>query len=199
MYCVGLTGPIASGKSTVAGLFAEQGVDLISADAIAKELTSKGQPALTKIIQHFGKGFLDNAGHLQRGKLREHIFQDPLARKWLENLLHPLIRQAIATKILQAPKLYYMIEIPLLKNRQKYPYLNRILLISTVRNLQMQRLIQRDQHNEEQVKTIFAAQVEHHIDKAAVDDIIINTGSLADLKQEVLQLHQQYCINSTNF
>lgn len=197
MYCVGLTGPIASGKSTVAALFADLGVDLINADVIAKQLTGKDQPALKKIIAHFGDEFLDTDGHLQRRMLRETIFQHPEQRIWLEQLLHPLIRQTIEAQIQIPPKLYYMIEIPLLTHKINYPYLNRILVVLTEPKIQKQRVIQRDQHTADQVENIFKAQADYTTYQTLADDIIMNTGNLEELQSNVLNLHRQYCINST--
>lgn len=198
MYCVGLTGPIASGKSTVAALFAELGVDLINADQIAKQLTAKDQPALQEIIAHFGPEFLDAYGHLQRRMLRDYIFKHPQQRKWLENLMHPLIRQRIEAHLQIPPKLYYMIEIPLLTDKKMYPYLNRTLLVLANPEIQIQRVMQRDQHSAKQVQKILNAQADNPTYQALADDIIMNTGSIEDLKASVENLHQQYCIYSTS-
>lgn len=197
MYCVGLTGPIASGKSTVAALFAELGVDLIDADHIAKQLTAKEQPALQEIITHFGSEFLDTNGHLQRRMLRDYIFKHPQERKWLENLLHPLIRQSIEAHLQIPPKLYYMIEIPLLTDKKMYPYLNRTLVVLANPEIQTQRVMQRDQHSVEQVQMIINAQADNANYQILADDMIINTGSIEDLKASVENLHRQYCIYST--
>jgi len=92
IYCVGLTGNIASGKSTVAQIFTDLGIDVINADHIAKELTVKNSQALKEIVTHFGIGVLNDEGQLNRRVLRELIFNNSLERLWLENLLHPLIR-----------------------------------------------------------------------------------------------------------
>lgn len=192
MYCVGLTGPIASGKSTVAQLFSALGVDLLDADHIAKQITAKGKPALGQIITHFGPKFLDASGELNRRLLRDTIFQNSRARHWLEELLHPLIRQEIETQLATPPRLYYMIEIPLLINRTVYPYLNRVLLVLTEPSLQMQRITQRDQHSISEATTIMQAQADEHTYRALADDLILNRGPLFDLKNAVLQLHQTY-------
>ncbi len=192
MYCVGLTGPIASGKSTVAQLFSDLGVTLIDADHIAKQITAKGTPALGQIIAHFGPRFLDASGELNRRLLRDTIFQNSHARRWLEQLLHPMIRQEIEEQLATPPQLYYMIEIPLLSNRTAYPYLNRVLLVLTEPSLQMQRITQRDQHSISEASAIMQAQVDEQTYRAVADDLILNHGSLSDLKKAVLQLHQTY-------
>ncbi len=193
MYCIGLTGPIASGKSTVAALFVQLGAQLIDADQIARQLTAKDQPALANIIAHFGPQFLDANGELHRRLLRDLIFKHPEERDWLERLLHPLIRQKIEARLHSAPTLYYIVEIPLLSDRSNYPYLNRTLVVLTEPNIQRQRVMQRDQHTAEQVQAIVQAQADEKIYRSLADDIIINNGSLQDLEQAVLQLHQKYC------
>lgn len=198
MYSVGLTGPIASGKSTVAGLFAELGVNIINADQIAKQLTLPGQPALQAIIAHFGAEFLDANGQLQRRKLRDYIFKFPKERKWLENLLHPLIRETIAAKVQEPTQLYYMIEIPLLLDKKLYPYLNRTLLVLADPQTRIQRVIQRDQHSAAEVHMIIEAQAENDTYHTIADDIIMNTGGMEDLKKAVENLHKQYCLDSTS-
>lgn len=192
MYCVGLTGPIASGKSTVAMLFAKLGVDLIEADLIAKQLTAKDQPALASIIAHFGQEFLDSEGELHRRLLRDMIFKHPQERIWLEQLLHPLIRQAIQTRLQIPPTHYYMIEIPLLADKSCYPYLNRTLVVLANPLLQTQRVMQRDQHTAKQVEAIIAAQASEDFYQSLADDIVLNTESICDLEQSVLQLHKKY-------
>ena len=197
MYCVGLTGPIASGKSTVAALFVQLGAELIDADQIAKQLTAKDQPALTNIIAHFGPDFLDANGELRRRLLRDMIFKHPAERNWLEQLLHPLIRQEIEARLHSTPKLYYIVEIPLLSDKSIYPYLNRTLVALTEPSIQNQRVMQRDQHTAEQVQAIVQAQADEKIYRSLADDIIINNGSLQDLEQAVLQLHQKYCALKT--
>jgi dephospho-CoA kinase len=192
MYCVGLTGSIASGKSTVAALFEQLGVDLIDADHIAKQLTSKDQPALTEIITHFGPEFLDTEGHLHRRLLRDCIFKYPQERVWLEQLLHPLIRQAIATRLKVPVKWYYMLEIPLLFNKKDYPYLDRVLVVLSEPATQIQRVMQRDQHNESQAKTILKTQASAEAYRNLADDILINNSSILELEEAVLSFHQQY-------
>ena len=192
MYCVGLTGPIASGKSTVAMLFAKLGVDLINADLIAKQLTAKDRPALASIIAHFGPEFLDSEGELQRRLVRDIIFKHPQERRWLEQLLHPLIRQEIQTRLQIPPTYYYMIEIPLLSDKSHYPYLNRTLVVLANSLLQTQRVMQRDQHTALQVDAIVAAQANEQFYRDLADDILLNNESISDLEQSVLQLHRRY-------
>lgn len=193
MYCVGLTGPIASGKSVVAALFVKLGAELIDADQIAKQLTAKDQPALANIIAHFGPEFLDSNGNLLRRLLRAQIFNNPQERIWLERLLHPLIRQEIAARLRTPPALYYIIEIPLLTDKQHYPYLNRTVVVLAEPTIQMARVMLRDNHTMEQVQAIVQAQADEKTYRGLADDLIMNNGSLSDLEQAVLKLHETYC------
>lgn len=192
MYCVGLTGSIASGKSTVASLFAHLGVDLINADLVAKQLTAAGQPALTQIIAHFGQSMLDDTGNLKRSHLREHIIQHPKERMWLEQLLHPLIRKEIETLTQTPPRAYYMIEIPLLTNKKDYAYLNRILLILADPALQIERIIQRDKSSVHHATHILQTQASEPVYRAVADDILMNNSTFEALEKNVLQLHRNY-------
>ncbi|MCR9192901.1 MAG: dephospho-CoA kinase [Gammaproteobacteria bacterium] len=196
MYCVGLVGSIASGKSTVASLFAQQGVNLISADHIARQLTTPDQPAYTNIVQHFGHSFVDATEQLNRTLLREYIFQHPEERVWLEQLLHPLIRQEINKQIQIKPNAYYMIEIPLLTSKKEYPYLNRVLLIMAEAQIRIQRVMARDTCSEKQANAILEAQASEETYRAVADDVLVNHDSLKDLEAQVLALHQIYLTES---
>src|SRR5687767_969781 len=114
MFTIGLTGGIGSGKSTVAELFSQLGIDVIDADAIAKMLVDSQEAISKKIIAHFGPSFLDNNGHINRKKLREIIFDSVEERRWLERLLHPLIIDEIKKQVARARSPYCIIIIPLL-------------------------------------------------------------------------------------
>lgn len=193
MYCVGLTGSIASGKSTTASYFSALGVDVISADEIAKALVEPGQPALQDIIHHFGESVLTPTGELNRRNLRERIVKHPDERAWLEGCLHPLIRQQIERDISACKSPYCIIEIPLLTDRQHYPYLNRVLLIQGVREAQIQRLMARDNQTKEQAHAMLDTT---HLDEdkrqAIADDKIINDGSAEALRAKIKAMHVRY-------
>jgi len=192
VYCVGLTGNIASGKSTVASYFANLGIDVISADKIARELTNKDQPAQQVIVRHFGNAALTQTGELDRRYLRELIFKNPIERRWLENYLHPLIRKEIEHKIQTIKSPYCIIEIPLLRDRKLYPYLQRILLVEAETKQQIARLEKRDQCSEKDTYAILATQPNHQILHELADDIVTNTGSLAVLETNIEKLHACY-------
>lgn len=192
MYCVGLMGNIASGKSTVASFFKRQEIDVISADKIARELTASNQPAFYSIVNHFGHSIINGAGELDRQTLRAIIFSDPKQRLWLEKLLHPLIREHILHKITEVQSPYCLIEIPLLNDRADYPYLNRVLLVMADREQQVERVMLRDKVSREQALAILAAQPKDLKRREFADDIIINNGSLSELSKKIEKLHHQY-------
>lgn len=192
MYCVGLTGNIASGKSTVATYFANLGIDVISADKIAKQLTTNTQPAFQGIVNHFGKTALTSTGELDRRYLRQFIFKNPTERLWLEKYLHPLIRKQIEIEIQVATSPYCLIEIPLLTDRTLYPYLNRVLLVEAETEQQITRLTARDNCSKEDTLAILGTQADKHTLHGLADDILTNTGSLVELQKKVSQLHKQY-------
>lgn len=193
MYCVGLTGNIGSGKTTVANFFQSLGIDIISADQVAKDLTLSNQPAFQEILQHFGPSVLKADGELNRPYLRQLIFTHEPNRIWLENLLHPMIRQMIKLKVSQVKSPYCIIEIPLLTSKTNYPYLERILLVKSEPKQQIERFMSRDHSSKEEALAILATQQAHvNIHLAMADDVIMNTGTLQDLQNKVIELHEQY-------
>lgn len=193
LYCVGLTGNIASGKSSVIQYFKELGVAVIVADEIARQVTLPGQPALLQIKEHFGDEILDEHGRLHRSALRDIIFRNSLERKWLEQLLHPLIRQAIRAQIAALSNTpYCIIEIPLLLNRTDYPYLKRVLLVTADREIQIARVMTRDHCTRLQAEAILAVQPDEQTRLLLADDVILNNGSLKQLREQVINLHACY-------
>lgn len=195
MYCVGLTGNIASGKSTVARLFADKGISVISADEIARALTQPGKPALAAIIRHFGKSIVDEDGTLKRRRLRQIIFNDDNARQWLENLLHPLIREGIKDAAAACQPPYCVIEIPLLPQKKDYPYLDRIIFVEAEREQQIERLIKRDHCSREDALKILQTQSSPKLYKKTADNIVKNNGSLKDLEHSVDAMHRSFLQN----
>lgn len=192
MYCIGLIGNIASGKSTVANLFKKQGAELISADAIAKQLTAKGKAAFVAITAHFGNTILTNEGELNRRLLRDIIFSHPDERLWLEQLLHPLIRQEIQANIALSQQPFCVVEIPLLRNRADYPYLNRIVLVKACPKQRLARITSRDHTNEQSAMQIMQSQPSDATLEALADDIIVNDGTLITLAERVATLSRDY-------
>ncbi|WP_133130045.1 dephospho-CoA kinase [Legionella yabuuchiae] len=198
MYCVALTGNIASGKSTVAKLFNQRGVDVISADQISRALTQPGEPALSEITQYFGSSILTSNGELDRPKLRQIIFNNPEKRRWLETRLHPKIRQAIAAQVAECKSPYCIIEIPLLPDKKHHPYLDEILYVEADKEQQIERVMRRDNCSREEALSILNTQATAEQHKRLADKILFNTGTLSDLEHKVESLHTYYVEKAAN-
>ncbi|MCP5420397.1 MAG: dephospho-CoA kinase [Gammaproteobacteria bacterium] len=193
MLVVGLTGGIGSGKSMVAEAFAKRGVPIIDTDRLARELVAPGQPALQEIVSAFGPDCLDNQGQLDRGQVRRKVFADPQLRERLESILHPRIRQAVRERlgVISAP--YCIVAVPLLiETNSLMELMQRVLVVDVEDTVQVQRVMERDQVDEEQVRRILNAQASRTQRLARADDIISNTGTLADLDDCVSALHEKY-------
>lgn len=189
---IGLTGNIASGKSTVAHYFAKRGIMVINADVIARRLTAANSPILDRIIAHFGPEYRLSGGELDRKRLRDTIFSNPAEKKWLEQLLHPLIRKEIKAELKLSSSAYTVVEIPLLLKRSNYPYLARVISVITPRHIQIERLAARDQSSTAQAEAILASQPDLIARLRIADDLIFNDGSLKHLDDQVEKLHQHY-------
>lgn len=189
---IGLTGGIGSGKSTAAAHFAEHGVPVIDTDVIARELVAPGQPALKAIVAHFGADLLDGEGCLRREVLRERVFADPAARQELEALLHPLIRAESLRRIAALQTAYCVWVIPLLVETGARDDLDRVLLIDCPEALQRQRAQARDGFDTGTLDGILAAQASREQRRVVADDIIVNDGTLAALRQAVDERHAAY-------
>jgi dephospho-CoA kinase len=193
MYAVGLTGGIGSGKSTVADCFAALGVPVIDTDVVARELTAPGGATLEAIRKAFGETVMQAEGNLDRAALRHLVFSDAGARRRLEAILHPRIRQAVEQALAKLTTPYALIVIPLLVETGAYRgVLNRVLVVDCPEEKQIARVKARSGLAEEEVKAILAAQVSRAERRAAADDILLNTGSPEALCAEVEQLHQRY-------
>ena len=152
-FRVALTGGIASGKTTVADLFAALGVPLIDTDLIARHVVEPGQPALAEVVAAFGPGVLDADGRLDRRRMRERIFADPSARRHLEAILHPAIRDEMERQSRAAGGPYQVLVIPLLTEGGRHDHVDRVLLVDAPESLQLERLMARDRVSREQAET----------------------------------------------
>ncbi len=192
MFCVALTGNVATGKSTVADTFKKEGAEVISADKIAKELTLKGNPAYQRIVDHFSEDILADNDQLDRKALRQIIFSQPEEKKWLENLLHPLIRDEIEEQVSQSSAPYVIVEIPLHFDPKDYPYIDRVLLVTSPDHLQIERIMERDNCNKAQAKAMLKNQPDLETRMQIADDVIENSGDLDALQKKVKRLHEKY-------
>jgi len=192
MLKVGLTGGIASGKSTVSQLFSTLGIDIIDADLIAHQLVEPGQDCLDKITQTFGENFLLNNGELDRHQLRQLIFSDPEAKQQLEAILHPKIRQQLIIQSNNSSSPYCILSVPLLIEAKMASLVNRILVIEIDADEQLKRLCQRDDISKSQAVDIVVAQSSSLQRTSMADDIIINNNSIEKLNVVVESLHKKY-------
>lgn len=190
---IGLTGGIASGKTTVSNLFAELSVPVIDADRIAYALVEPGQPTLELVIQTFGLEITNNDGSLNRAKLRQKIFADKPMRQRLEAILHPRIKKTMQEQIAGLRTAYCLLSIPLLLESRWLDMVKRVLVVDCPPALQRQRLLDRDGLSQKEIEQIIKAQANREARLAIANDVIYNHGGFSNLQQQVLTLHQQYC------
>ena len=192
-WILGLTGGIGSGKSTVANLFAAEGVTVVDADAIARELVAPGQPALQQIAAHFGPGVLNDAGELDRAALRRLIFANERQKQWLNQLLHPLIRETLLQRCQKANSDYVILMAPLLFENGLDQAVQRTLCVDVSEQTQIARTCQRDGNSPELVQAIMTSQLTRAERLQRSDDRIDNEGSdLGALRERVRELHITY-------
>ncbi len=189
---IGLTGGIASGKSTVAQRFSELGIPVIDADASSRCVVARGQPGLKAVVDRFGAGVLSAEGDLDRRALRDLIFADPQSRRDLEAILHPLIRVDMEQRAAAAVGPYLVMAIPLLVEGGSRDRIDRILVVDADEAMQLQRLVARDSVSPEQARAILAAQADRASRLKAADDVLVNSGTVRELREAVDRLHQQY-------
>jgi dephospho-CoA kinase len=189
---IGLTGGIASGKSTVAQRFMELGVPVIDADAAARAVVAPGKPGLAAVSERFGPRVLAENGELDRRALRDLIFKDPGLRRDLEAILHPLIRADMEQSAELAIGPYVIMDIPLLVEGGSRDRVDRVLVVDVDEAVQLQRVMARDGCTEQQARAILASQASRSARLAAADDVLLNTGTVTDLRQAVDHLHERY-------
>jgi len=199
-FKVGLTGGIASGKTTVANLFSDLGIEIIDADEIAHSITSKQGSAYNKIVKHFGEGILRDDKKLDRKKLRTKIFNNSELKRDLEQIIHPEVYAIINQKINASQEPYQIIVIPLLIETGYQNFVDRVLVVDCSMETQLARLINRDNETMKNAKKIIANQIERSERLKFADDIIENekTTAIDVLKKKVKKLHAAYLELSEN-
>jgi dephospho-CoA kinase len=192
-FVVGLTGGIGSGKSAAAAEFERLGAHVVDTDAIAHELTARGGRALPEIERIFGAAAIGDAGALDRGRMRSLVFADPAAKKALEALLHPMIRDESQRRIAASRGPYVVHVVPLLIESADYrSRVDRVLVVDAPEELQVERVRARSGLAEADVRAIIAAQAARAERLAAADDVIDNRGTIDALRQQVAALHHRY-------
>lgn len=189
---IAVTGGIASGKSEVTRRFQQHGIAVLDADLIARELVEPGQPALIQIAQRFGAKLLDATGRLDRRSLREIVFADTTARRDLETILHPRVRESLRSRAAEAAGPYVLLAIPLLVESGHYDWVDRVLVIDVPAALQIQRVMQRDGVDRDAALAAITSQASRSARLALATDVIVNDGPLAALDAAVGRLHALY-------
>jgi dephospho-CoA kinase len=192
LFRVGLTGGIASGKTTVANLFALRGVPVIDTDVIARQVVEPGQPALAAVVDAFGPGVLGDDGRLDRSRMRERIFGDAAARRRLEAILHPAIRAEMERQSRAAGGPYQVLVIPLLVEGGRRDHIDRVLVVDVAESTQIERLVRRDGVAREQAEAALRAQASRDARLAFADDVIENSADAGSLEARVDELHTGY-------
>ncbi|KTG18222.1 dephospho-CoA kinase [Pseudoalteromonas sp. XI10] len=195
-WVLGLTGGIGSGKSAVSAMFEELGIQVVDADIVAREVVEPDSVGLTKITAHFGGEILTSNGTLDRAKLRAIIFADESQKQWLNNLLHPLIRESMLSQLKQATSNYVILVAPLLFENGLEKYCNHTLLIDVPVDVQITRTIARDNVSVELAKQIIASQMSRADKQQKAADILDNNRPLEKVKMDVQRLHEKYLIHS---
>lgn len=189
---VALTGGIASGKSTVSGLFEALGVPVIDTDQIAREVVAPGTSGLAAVVARFGPDVLGADATLDRARLRARVFDDPEARRDLEALLHPLIRERSIARSREAGGAYQIIVVPLLIETGTADAYDRVLVVDVEPSVQLERLLLRDRETRTRAEAILAAQATRGARLARADDVIRNDADVVALARAVERLHARY-------
>lgn len=197
-YLIGLTGGIGSGKTTVANLFAELGIELVDADIVARDVVAIDTSGLNQIAAHFGKQILNQDNSLDRAALREIIFSQPKERHWINDLLHPMIRTEMLNQLAATSSPYTILVAPLLFENELDRLVNRTLLIDISPEQQRKRTVHRDAVTHEQVEKIISSQAPRAEKLLKADDVIDNHGEISALKSKVIALHNNYLKLSNN-
>ncbi|MGH8224776.1 MAG: dephospho-CoA kinase [Gammaproteobacteria bacterium] len=192
MLTIGLTGGIASGKSAAAHAFAALGVPVIDTDELAREALAPGSKGLARAIETFGREYLDADGSLDRARLRRRVFADPEARKALEAIVHPRVRELLAERLTALHAPYAIVVVPLLVEAGMAKEMDRVLVVDCPEALQVERLMARDGETEASARAMIAAQAPRKLRLAASDDVIENDAGLDHLAAQVRTLHESY-------
>jgi dephospho-CoA kinase len=189
---IGLTGGIASGKSTVARMFVEFGATLVDTDIVAREVVAPGTPGLRAVTDAFGASILAATGELDRRRMRAIIFTDAGKRSRLEAILHPRIRAATLEQMQMARGPYLIVAVPLLVETDFSQLVDRVLVVTCERNQQIERLMGRDNVTREQAEAMLAAQTDDSARLDAADDVIDNSAAASVTRAQVYRLHKKY-------
>ncbi len=191
-YIIGLTGGIGSGKSTISGMFEKLGAEIVDADKISHALVSKNEPLYKEIVNHFGSQILNDQEQLNRPLLRKIIFNDSEEKAWLEELMHPAIKNTILGIVKESQNPYIILSVPLLLESGNYEFVDRVLVIDVPESLQLERIGKRDSISTDLAQSIIKSQISRSERNKKADDIIVNDAPMEDIRKLVVQLHNKY-------
>jgi len=192
-YCVGLTGGIGSGKSVASGMFGELGAAVVDTDEISRALTAPGGAAIAPMRQSFGRESIAADGGLDRARMRNLVFGDTDAKRKLEGILHPRIRDRLRADVAAARQPYVIAVVPLLFETGAYlDLLQRVLVVDCEESEQVRRASARSGLSEREVRAIMAAQLPRAERVKRADDVLVNDGSIEALRPQVARLHARY-------
>ena len=189
---VGLTGGIGSGKSAAANFFQNEGITVIDADGLSREVIEEGTPGFASIVEYFGSKIIDSDGSINREHLRKEIFDDGKKKKLLESIIHPLVRELMVKKIAASKSPYSIVMVPLIFETNSMSNYNRILVIDCDPKLQLERALLRDNNSKAQIQKIMDSQCSREERISIANDIIPNNDSLENLKIRSIAMHKFY-------
>ena len=188
---VGLTGGIGSGKSVAGEYFIELGIDVIDADHVSKNILDKNTKAKDLFIKKFGKKFLDKNNNIDRDLLRAEIFIDKDKKDLLESIIHPIVRDEITEFINKSDSIYKIIMVPLIYETNSKDFYDKIIVIDSDENNQIERASQRDNKSRDDIINIINNQASREQRNTIADEIILNNSTLDDLKNKIIKVHQK--------
>ena len=189
---IGLTGGIGSGKSAVANFFIAEGIFVVDADHLAREVIEKDTPGFSSIVDLFGSDILDSTGSIDRANLRVQVFNNPKKKELLESITHPLVRDLMGKRIASAETPYSIIMVPLIYETNSMSAYDRILVVDCDPSLQLKRASLRDDNSEELIQKIINSQCTRNDRLSIANDVIPNNDSLENLKVRSLEMHNFY-------
>ncbi len=189
---VGLTGGIGSGKSLVSDMFSKKNIKIVDSDVVSRKVVEPGSRGLEKIVNRFGEEILDDNSFLDRKKLRKIIFSDQQEKKWLEELLHPLIREETISQLSTSFSAYSILSSPLLLETDTKLLTNLILVVDVSEDIQLNRATHRDRTTRDEIKKIINSQMDRKLRLEFADDVIDNSHSIEFTLNQVNKLHQKY-------
>lgn len=190
---IGLTGGIASGKTTVANIFQKEfGIEVVDADIVARQVVEPGSEGLAQISQHFGQSIIQPDGCLDRARLREIIFAQPSEKEWLNHLLHPMIRKEMMKALENVRSEYALLVIPLMVENNLQSLADKVIVVDVEQDTQIQRTVERDNVNIEQARAILASQATREQRLAIADYVIKNNTKNQKLLYQITELHKKF-------